>query len=198
MSKIKANPSSWLVVAFLAGLAGGMVGSWLASPAQVVANSQTALVAGELRLTDQSGRTRLLLSMVRDKPRMFMLDEAGEYRLEMGLGADGEPHLWLRDQDGASKVQVALTASGRPAFRLADHQGRERAILGLSEQGDPTMILRDEKGRDRVALWRDSKEAGLALADSKGQPIAAFSAPDKGPARLSFFDSTGRTYRVVD
>ena len=194
----KTNPGAWLIVAFLAGLAGGMAGSWLVSPAPVTANNQKALVAGELRLTDQSGRTRLLLSMVQEKPRLFMLDEAGEYRLEMGLGSDGEPHLWLRDKDGASKVQVSLTENGRPAFRLADHQGRERATFGLSEKGDPTIILRDEKGMDRLALWRDSKEAGLALADQEGRPIAAFSATDQGRARLSFFEINGKTYRVVD
>ena len=190
--------SVFLGLAFAAGLLGGLVGAWLTAAPPASADSQKALVAGELRLADDSGRTRLLMTLVRGKPRLFMLDDDGEYRLEMGLGASGEPHIWLRDQDGAAKVQVALTAKGRPAFRLADHTGRERAILGLSEGGDPTMILRDEGGRDRLALWRDKKEGGLALADDNGRPIAAFSSGQDNRARLSFFPGGGEAYKVVE
>lgn len=188
----------FLTLAFMAGLSGGLAASWLTSAAPASADNQRALVAGEMRLTDETGRTRLLLTLVQGKPRLFMLDDAGEYRMEMGLGAAGEPHIWLRDREGAAKVQVALTAKGRPAFRLADHRGRERVILGLSESGDPTMILRDEGGRDRLALWRDKKEGGLALADESGRPIAAFSAGTGAPARLSFFGEDGQAYKIVE
>lgn len=194
----RAKSYAFLGLAFLGGLLGGLVSTWLSSPAPAAADNRGALVAGELRLADDSGRTRLLMTLVRGKPRLLMLDDAGEYRLEMGLGETGEPHIWLRDSDGAAKVQVALTAKGLPAFRLADQRGRERAILGLSESGDPTMILRDESGRDRLALWRDQKEGGLALADAQGRPIGAFSAAENGPARLSFFGANGRAYRVVE
>lgn len=194
----KNNPGLWLLLAFGAGLMGGLIGSWLGSPSPAVAGNQRVLEAEELRLTDPSGRTRLFLTLVRGKPRLFMLDEAGEYRLEMGLGDGGEPHLWLRDREGAAKVQVSLSASGRPAFRLVDHQDRERAILGLSEGGDPTMILRDDKGKDRLALWQDPDEAGLALADSQGRPIATFSTQGREPASLSFFTESGQLYRIID
>jgi hypothetical protein len=139
-----------------------------------------------------------LLTLAQGNPRLFMLDEAGEYRLEMGLGKQGEPHIWLRDQDGASKVQVALTPAGRPAFRLADEKNRERVSLGLSEAGDPAMILRDEAGRDRVALWSDKREEGLALADKEGRPIAAFSAAEGGRARVSFFGADGTAYNSLE
>lgn len=194
----RSKNSLLLGLAFLGGLLGGLVSTWLTSAPPAEADSSRALVAGELRLADDSGRTRLLMTLVRGKPRLFMLDEAGEYRLEMGLGEAGEPHIWLRDADGAAKVQVALTGRGRPAFRLADQRGRERAILGLSESGDPTMILRDESGRDRLALWRDKKEGGLALADPEGRPIGAFSAGEKGPARLSFFGTDGQAYKIIE
>ncbi|MDR0881046.1 MAG: hypothetical protein LBP55_00655 [Candidatus Adiutrix sp.] len=189
-------------LSLLCGLGGGLAAVWLAAdPNQAGADSPAAppvVVAGELRLADETGRTRLLLTLVRGKPRLFMLDDAGEYRLEMGLGETGEPHIWLRDQEGAAKVQVALTAKGRPAFRLADGQGRERAILGLSESGDPTMVMRDESGRDRLAVWRDKKEGGLALADGQGRPIAALSAGEGQPASLSFFNAGGEAYKVVE
>ena len=197
-AKFPASNSTFLLLAFLAGLGGGLLAAWLTSASPASADSQKALVAGELRLADENGRTRLLLTLLRGKPRLFMLDDAGEYRLEMGLGDSGEPHIWLRDRDGAAKVQVALTGGGRPAFRLADERGRERAILGLSESGDPTMILRSESGRDRVALWSDKKESGLALADNQGRPLAAFSAAEGQRGRLSFFEINGQAYKIVE
>jgi len=191
------NNACLAVLALAAGFLGGLAGSHLtAAPAR--ADNQAVLSAGELRLVDDGGRTRLLLTLVRDKPRLFMLDEAGEYRLEIGLGEAGEPHIWLRDKEGAAKIQAALNAQGRPAFRLVDQRGRERAALGLSAAGHPTMIFRDDQGRDRLALWRDQKESGLALALGQGRPLAALSAGEDNHPRLTFFDDQGRAYRVIE
>jgi antitoxin (DNA-binding transcriptional repressor) of toxin-antitoxin stability system len=182
-------------LALAAGLMGGLAGSSLtAAPAK----TEAVMATGEMRLVDGNGRTRLLLTLVRDKPRLLMLDEAGEYRLEIGLGEAGEPHIWLRDREGAAKIQAALTAQGRPAFRLVDQKGRERAALGLSASGHPTMIFRDDKGRDRLALWREQKESGLALANGQGRPVAALIAGEDDRPRLTFFDDQGQAYRVMD
>jgi hypothetical protein len=191
------NNACLTALALAAGFLGGLAGSHLkAAPAR--ADHQALLSAGEMRLVDDNGRTRLLLTLVRGKPRLFMLDAAGEYRLEIGLGEAGEPHIWLRDKEGAAKIQAALNAQGRPAFRLADQKGRERAALGLSASGHPTMIFRDDQGRDRLALWRDQKESGLALAIGQGRPLATLSAGEDNLPRLTFFDGQGRAYRVLD
>lgn len=176
---------------FMAGLLAGFLGAAgfqaLSSATAARAQDPRLLITGELRLTDNSGRTRLLLTLVRDKPRLFMLDNNGEYRLEMGLGETGEPHIWLRDADGAAKVQVALTGKGLPSFTLADRQGRDRAVLALSQSGEPTLILRDPKGEDRVALWRDAKGEGLALADDKGKALTTLSVADGASPTLTFY-----------
>jgi hypothetical protein len=187
-----------LALSTLAGFLGSLLAQHFAlAQADSPSPSQKALVAGELRLADDSGRTRLLLTLVRDKPRLFMLDDNGEYRLEMGLGVSGEPHVWLRDREGAAKVQVALTGKGLPSFTLADQRGRDRAVLALSQEGEPTLILRDPGGKDRVALWRDKKNAGLALADETGKPVAALSVPEKGKPTLSYY-ARGQAYRVFE
>ena len=191
------NNACFTALALAAGLMGGLAGSHLTA-ASARADHQEVLTTGELRLVDDSGRTRLLLTLVRGKPRLLMLDDVGEYRLEIGLGEAGEPHIWLRDKEGAAKIQAALNAQGRPAFRLVDQRGRERAALGLSADGHPTMIFRDDQGRDRLALWRDRKESGLALAVGQGRPLAVLSAGEDNRPRLTFFDDQGRAYRVVD
>ncbi|MDR2460913.1 MAG: hypothetical protein LBE38_09055 [Deltaproteobacteria bacterium] len=155
--------------------------------AQAPNPSQNALVTGEIRLVDETGRTRLLMTLVRGKPRFFMLDDNGEYRLEMGLGEQGEPHIWLRDTDGASKVQLALSGRGIPSMVLQDQKNRQRMLLALSREGEPTFLLRDENGADRVAIWRDGDTEGLALADEKGKPVLTLSAKDNQKASLDIF-----------
>jgi hypothetical protein len=127
------------------------------------------------------------MTLVRGKPRLFMLDDNGEYRLEMGLGNAGEPHVWLRDSDGASKVQLALSARGLPSLTLADQSKRERAILALSKDGEPTLIMRDQNGKDRVAVWRDAKTGGYALADANGTPVLMLVARDGEKAALETY-----------
>ncbi|MDR1871963.1 MAG: hypothetical protein LBS60_08650 [Deltaproteobacteria bacterium] len=192
-----SHPPFW--ASLLLGVLAGFFGAFLAQNFGLAQAdpppSQKALLAGELRLADESGRTRLLLTLVRDKPRLFMLDDNGEYRLEMGLGNSGEPHIWLRDREGAAKVQVALTGKGLPSVTLADQRSRDRAVLALSQEGEPTLILRDPTGKDRVAIWRDHKNSGIALTDETGKPAAALSLPEKGKPTLSYYDK-GRAYQV--
>jgi hypothetical protein len=187
-----------LLIPLLAGFAGAAGFSALgqAPEARAQAHGSRLLTAGELRLTDETGRTRLLLTLVRNKPRLFMIDNDGEYRLEMGLGDSGEPHVWLRDAEGAAKVQMALTGKGLPSFTLADRQGRERAVVALSQTGEPTLILRDPKGRDRVALWRDSKGEGLALADEQGRAVAALSVADGATPTLTIYKD-GQPFKTL-
>jgi hypothetical protein len=185
--KVAKGLGRLLLLPLLAGFLGAAGFEALSSAEAAKAQDPRLVATGELRLTDETGRTRLLLTLVRDKPRLFMLDSDGEYRLEMGLGESGEPHVWLRDADGAAKVQMALTGKGLPSFTLADQQGRDRAVLALSQSGEPTLILRDPKGKDRVALWRDAKGEGLALADDKGKALATLSVADGRSPALTFY-----------
>ena len=177
----------FFLIALAAGFLGAAAHGALATAKDARAPDPMVLTAGELRLNDNSGRTRLLLTLVRYKPRLFMLDNDGEYRLEMGLGDSGEPHVWLRDADGAAKVQVALTGKGLPSFTLADRQGRDRAVMALSQSGEPTFIMRDPKGKDSVAVWRDAKGEGLALADEQGRALVALSVADGASPSLTFY-----------
>ncbi|MDR1050066.1 MAG: hypothetical protein LBP95_03110 [Deltaproteobacteria bacterium] len=193
---MKLGLAATALVSALAGFLGAGLFWWLGRTAPAQAQAPSILAAGEIRLTDDGGRTRLLLTLVRGKPRLFMLDNNGEYRLEMGLGESGEPHVWLRDADGAAKVQVALTGRGLPSFTLADQKGRERAVMALSQAGDPTFIMRDPAGKDRVALWRDGKGEGLALADQKGQARLALAVQDGQDPTLTFYKN-GEAYQTI-
>jgi hypothetical protein len=184
-----ALASGFLGAFFFSLLQGGEIlaqGQGSAGGGPRAAEAPKALVAGELRLVDEKGVTRLVMALVLGKPRLLMLDEQGQYRLELGLGSGGEPRLWLRDRDGASKAQMALTPQGIPSFTLADQKGRDRAVLALTKGGEPTFVLRDQAGTDRVALWRGGDDEGLALADRKGDPTAFLSVRDGEAPVLSY------------
>jgi hypothetical protein len=68
--------------------------------------------------------------------------------------------------------------------------------MALSQAGDPTFIMRDPAGKDRVALWRDGKGEGLALADQKGQARLALAVQDGQDPTLTFYKN-GEAYQTI-
>ena len=172
-------------------LAGGALSGLVMGRAE--AKPVPLVEASEFRLVDDYGRTRALMSLLRGRPRLMLLDEKGEFRIELGLDVDGGPSVWLRDEKGQSRLRLALTGEGRPQVELSDNHGRARAAFGLRTGWYPSLILSDAQGRDRLALWQETEEIGLALADESGRPRAGFSLSDKSGGRLAFYDSAGRT-----
>jgi hypothetical protein len=75
---------------------------------------------------------------------------------------------------------------------MTDAAKAERLYLGLGGQGAPGMILRDDRGKDRVALWQESAELGLALADPNGRPRAAFTLKNGDRPYLAAYDENGK------
>ena len=174
-----------LVVMLIGGLAGGALADLLFW-GEVRAEGPALVTATEIRLVDEGGRTRLLMSVLRGRPRLILTDESGEFRAELGLAPEGGPALWLRDRDGRARLALSLSGSGLPLVTLTDDQGRARAGLGLGGGGAPSLILRDAAGRDRVALWQEEDEIGLALADEARRPRAHL-AVKQGKPSLAFY-----------
>jgi len=175
-----------MAAAVLSGLIGGTFAHWfLFSPAQ--AQSEAKIVtATELRLVDESGRTRALLSLLLGKPRLIMTDDKGEFRVEMGLDAEGHPNLTLRDQAGRTRAALSLS-QGDPVLSFLDTDGRRRLNLNLNHAGAPILIMRDDSDLERVALWQEKEELGLALADGAGRPRTGLVIKNNDQASLSFF-----------
>jgi hypothetical protein len=179
-----------LVAVSFFGLVGGFLGARFQQP-QARAESAGLVLASELRLVDDSGRTRALLSLLRGKPRFIMLDDNGEFRMEFGLGGAGEPQIWMRDREGRVRTRIFLNETGGPGIRFLDSDGKARTAFGLSQSGSPTLILRDESGRDRVALWQEEGELGLSLADSAGLPRASLAIKQDRPS-MAIYDTGGK------
>ncbi|MBU2550212.1 MAG: hypothetical protein KKB20_17520 [Proteobacteria bacterium] len=178
-----------LAVLALSGLLGGGLSGWLfQTPAQ--AGSSKSLTVEELRLVDGEGRAKALLSLLRGKPRLILIDQKGEFRAELGLEADGSPGLWLRDREGRNRAVLALAEEGQPALTCSDPEKRPRLSLGLSGPGAPSLMMRDEAGQGRLALWQEKEELGLALADRAGRPRAGLVVKGDDQAQLVFHDQS--------
>lgn len=166
---------------------GSLAANFSVNPvAEAETGSEKTVTTSELRLVDERGRTRALLSLLRGSPRLIMTDEQGEFRLELGLGAQGRPVLSLRDQEGRPRTTVSVQSGGAPVILLNDDQGRKRASLSLSADGSPALIMSDKSGKDRLAVWQEAGEQGLALADENGSPRAAL-ALKSGETSLAFY-----------
>lgn len=175
-----------MAAAVLSGLIGGASAHWFFfSPAQAQPEAK-AVNATELRLVDETGRTRALLSLLLGKPRLIMTDDKGEFRMEMGLDAEGHPNLTLRDQAGRTRAALKLN-QGDPVLSFLDTGGRRRVTLKLNASGAPIMIMRDELDLERVALWQEKEELGLALADGAGRPRTGLVIKNNDQPSLSFF-----------
>ncbi len=180
-----------IVLLVTSGLLGGFLGGWYFS-ASAEADTAKLLAAQEIRLLDESGRTRGLLSVLRGKPRLLMSDPNGEFRLEMGFDSEGRPGIWLRDEKGRDRADLFLADEGQPALDFRDADGRSRASYNLGKDGAPTLILRDLEGRDRVALWQETADQGLALADGQGRPRAGLVMTRDDRSSLAFYDEEAK------
>ncbi|MEW6261583.1 MAG: hypothetical protein AB1641_00770 [Thermodesulfobacteriota bacterium] len=180
---------------FLSAGLGVLLGAALTRPCLSSAQAQGQhlglVTASEIRLVDEAGRTRALFSLLRGKPRLMLMDDRGEFRMELGLGPAGEPALWLRDQEGRTRGQLSLAAGG-PALRLFDAQGKSRAAVALNQKGEPALIMSDGAGQDRLALWQEKDESGLALADAEGRPRAGFTMKKNDRSTLAFYSPEGK------
>ncbi|MFH1136539.1 MAG: hypothetical protein V1816_10705 [Pseudomonadota bacterium] len=172
------------------GFLGGAASGWLLNqPALAQGREAGPTTVSELRLVDESGRTRGLLSLFRGRPRFILLGEAGEFQVELGFDQESSPGLRLRDPDGKPRVRLALSAAGSPDLTFMDRNGFDRTSLGLSTEGAPALKMSDEAGKGRVALWQDKSQLGLALADGQGLPRAHLALAEGAAPSLAFYDA---------
>ena len=158
---------SLVVLALVAGLAGGMVSSWFFSNQLVFAREATkkaaeispelsVIMAREINLLGLDRKTRIRLAVdANGEPGLHYYDEKGRYRAGFSIG-QGTPALTMRDKSGL-RLQSGLTrlmSTGEewPAILLMDKNGVERIVLALDIEGRPHLALKNATGDNRVVL----------------------------------------------
>lgn len=97
-----------------------------------------------LRLVDETGAERAVLTADRDGPTFIFHDGAGTVRMKLSL-SDSGPGMTLADDKGHTRAWLGFT---KEALRIgfADDNGNSRAFFGVMRSGQPVAKFYDEAG----------------------------------------------------
>jgi len=120
-----------VLLAFVAGLAGGMVSNKLLAPATAIAKGKTfhaeEITARSIRVVDGDRRTRILLRTHRKQ---------------------GAPEILLFGEDKALKASIAADENGSMAYFYKDKNDKRAVGIGMSRYENPQLVVYDQ---DHVA-----------------------------------------------
>jgi hypothetical protein len=133
----------------------------LAAAALLGAGDDGVLSGRTLKLLDEKGRLRVLLTT---NTGLSFLDDAGRPRAMVGLDAAGTPGLVLNGD--ASRAILNVNHDG-PALTLMGDRGGLRAILALV-RGEPGLVFFDAQEQERARLAVDAGSGRGVLRDAEG------------------------------
>jgi hypothetical protein len=84
---------------------------------------QTLMESEEVKLVDNTGKTRLFLRMYSRVPVLQLLDTAGKPRMSLGLRFDDTPFIDLSDKTGRTRATFEMTEKDEPTLKLFDAGG---------------------------------------------------------------------------
>jgi hypothetical protein len=110
------------------------------------------LAVKTLRIVDDAGKDRVVLTAEPNVPDMTFYDPSGKSRLTLDVANDRRPVLLFADETGkeSNRLTVGLEDEGHPSLLLYDAEGRKRVVLGVPREGGPVLRVLDENGRLRM------------------------------------------------
>ena len=105
---------------------------------------------------DENGKTRAMLDMNKDVPRLRLFDEKGKPLVSLDASKDGAG-LFLADENGKLRAGLIANKDG-PMLKLADQNGTLRVLLDASK-GRPGLSLADKNGKTRAELGVSGTES---------------------------------------
>jgi hypothetical protein len=116
-----------VVLAVTAGLLGGLLADHLSIDRPVLASEPGKTVTAQaFHLVDSRGVTRAALSMsAGGQPALAFFDTAHRVRVLFDMSTIGDPQLFLMDEDGSIRTEMGLglESKGRPFLNLRDKNG---------------------------------------------------------------------------
>lgn len=193
-----------IILALIAGFAGGVVGTRVA-PADLVIAEETAsrsqiVTVQRLVITDRDGIPRAYLAVSETgEPSLDFVNQQGQSVASFGLTPGESPELRLNAADGAPRMRLALLEKGEPRLDFTmEKDGKSLASLGLSAQGWPDLRLSGKDGKAATSLLFTDGEPQLLLQDRKGQANAVLAATS-GKASLALYrDGTIRANLALE
>jgi hypothetical protein len=98
-----------------------------------------------LRLVDQEGKDRIVLTAERGIPDMTFLDPSGKSRLTLDIADDQRPVLLISESGRESgRLTLGLEEEGVPMLQLYDGTGKKRITFGVPKNGGPVLRVLDK------------------------------------------------------
>ncbi|HTP41199.1 MAG TPA: hypothetical protein VML36_02150 [Nitrospiria bacterium] len=115
-----------IILAAAAGVAGGLLADRMPFDRPVLASEPTVVTAQTFKLVDGQGGTRAELSVsAGGQPALEFFDTAHRVRVLFDMSASGDPQLFLMDDHGSIRTEMGLglESKGRPFVNLRDQDG---------------------------------------------------------------------------
>jgi hypothetical protein len=145
LAQLERQLRHWRHGAFAAlGLASLVVAGAMAGPPVKEMSVKT------LRVVDDAGKDRIVLTADPDKPDMTFFDPSGKSRLTLDIAKDRRPVLvFAHDSSDTAgdRLTLGLEEEGHPGLVLYDTAGRKRVAFGIPKQGGPVIRVLDEHGK---------------------------------------------------
>lgn len=131
----------------------GALGLAVVAVAGAMATPQAReLTVKTLRIVDDAGKDRIVLTAEPSRPDMTFFDPSGKSRLTLDIAKDRRPLLLFADESGkeANRLTLGLEDEGHPGLILYDGHGRKRITLGIPKDGGPVIRVLDENEKLRM------------------------------------------------
>jgi hypothetical protein len=100
-----------------------------------------------LRIVEQNGRERIILTAVPGVPDMTFLDPSGHTRLTLDIADDNKPVLVV-SESGQAKGRLTLgIENGTPMMQLYDREGVRRVSIGVPRDTGTLIRIFDDEGK---------------------------------------------------
>lgn len=102
-----------------------------------------------LRVVDDDGKDRIILTAERGVPDMTFLDPAGEARLTLDIADDRSPIVIVSDSGRTSNRVTLGMERGSPRVQIYDADAKKGVSLCVPTTGSPLIRIFDENGKLR-------------------------------------------------
>ena len=145
--------NAWLIVAvsFALGFSGGVLLKYFSPVSSQAQSFSKTVTAQELRLLNAQGN--LFGQWVgKNANGLFLFDQSGRARIDIGLFADGRPTISLDDERHVPKALLKLEWDKNiPMFFMKEPIDRNRLIMALDLKNSevPFLVLFDKNGQKK-------------------------------------------------
>jgi hypothetical protein len=132
---------------------------------------EQTLIAQEIRLVDEKGQVRLLLSAIGGLPTINMLGKDGAIRLTASLDGTGYGSIKIANPI-ATAPGAALELDDKGAHVKFDRPGGGSAYLFLNNAGESGVVFVDTNDKRRLNLLvKQNGQAEIQRFNEEQQPV---------------------------